>query len=200
MKTLNQIVCVLRSVGGFHQWVAASGRQDLVNNEATMVGYFDSFEVKSGPSGSHVTTCYEPRRTAKKSTLDISEFQAPTEASVGAQKSCVLRLVGDCHEYVDANGRHDLVAGEALVSGSAVPSTVRTGPSNSHAVTVWTFVGATKRSVVPQNDEIGRYALAELFLSDPRKILIIGAARLAGTVDVSNLMDRQSEYLAVAAH
>jgi hypothetical protein len=200
MKTSNQIVCVLRAVGGVHQWVAASGRQDLVNNEATMVGYFDSFELKSGPSGSHVTTCYEPLRGAKKSTLDITEFQAPSKASceVGTQKSCVLRLVGDHHEHVDAYGRFDLVTGETLVSGKAVRSTIKTGPSGSHAVTVWTFVGATQRSVVPQNDETGRYALAELLQGDPRKILIID--RSQGPVqDMSHLLARPADYVGATA-
>ena len=199
MKTVTQIVCVLRSVDGSHQWVAAAGRHDLVNNESSMVGYFDSFEVRTGPSGSNVITCYEPSRSAKTTKLDINDFQTSGNApAAGIQKSCVLRLVGSHHEYVDANGRFDLIAGETLVSGRAVRSTVKTGPSGSHSVSVWNFVGATQRSNVPQNDEIGRYALAELLQGDPRSIVIDGST-FSMPVDVSHLAARPSEYTGVAA-
>ncbi len=184
MKTSNQIVCVLRSVNGIQQWVAAAGRHDLVKDETTMVGHFDSFEVRTGPSGSHVITCYEPQASANPS-------------SAGTYKTCVLRLVGGQHEYVDADGRVDLVAGETIFSGKAVHSTVRTGPSRSHTVTVWNFVGATQRSIVPQNDETGRYALAELLQTDPRRLVIDGST--FGAVDLSSLIGNPTNFVGVAA-
>jgi hypothetical protein len=146
-----QIVCVLRSIDGISQWVAASGRRDLVPNEKVMIGFFDSFEVRTGPSDSHVHTCYEPRRGGMVGALDINEFLSSSSSSateVGSFKTCVVRFVGKQQEYVEALGRVDLVAGEALISGRAVPSTVKSGPSGSHIVTVWTFIGSTHRDVL----------------------------------------------------
>jgi hypothetical protein len=172
MKTSNQIVCVLRSVDGSHQWVAAAGRHDLVNNETSMVGFFDSFEVRTGPSGSDVVTCYEPSRSANTAKLDINEFQSSANvSSAGVHKTCVLRVINGIHRYVDASGRVDLIQGETLVSGKAVSSTVKTGPYRSHTVSIWNFVGATERSVFPRSDE----PTAEMFPLDLRT-LVIGAS------------------------
>lgn len=58
--------------------------------------------------------------------------------------TCVVRLAGKQEEYVNAEGRHDLLAGELTVTGLAVPHSVDCGPCRSHKVTVWTFIGPTK--------------------------------------------------------
>lgn len=180
MKTSNQIVCVLRSINGVHQWVAASGRHDLVNNEATTVGFFNSFEEQTGPSGSHVVTCYEPLRNTAMSKLDINEFNASTRSTkVGSFKTCVVRLIGTHDEFVAAKGRTDLVEGEALVSGNAVSSSVKSGPNGSHVVTVWNFVGAMQRDVVPQGGVVGPFASGEFSHGGLSGLHVIDAAAFA---------------------
>ena len=61
-------------------------------------------------------------------------------------KSCVVRFVGKQHEYVDINGRIDLVAGEKVVTGYATPLHFKSGPAGSDLVEVWDFVDVTELS------------------------------------------------------
>ena len=68
----NELSCVARPVGKGTQWVPAAGRQDLVEGEPTMTGHFSSFVVRSGPSGSHSVTCYEPAPSARQGVLHLN--------------------------------------------------------------------------------------------------------------------------------
>ncbi len=63
------------------------------------------------------------------------------------RKSCVVRFVGKQHEYVDINGRTDLVAGERVVTGFATPLQFMSGSTCAHLVEVWDFVGDAELSI-----------------------------------------------------
>ena len=121
----SSLVCVLRSVAGAFQWVAAAGRTDIVDGETAKVGEFTSFTQKDGPYETDVVTCYEPGRTTDR-----------------VMRGCVVRLVGKQQEYVTMAGRFDLVDGEPMITGFvAIDAYVKDGPSGSNQVPVMRFDG-----------------------------------------------------------
>lgn len=105
MNNGQSIVCVLRHVGKNTQWVLAEGRHDLKPGEATLSGSFSRFSVRSGPSGSHVVSCYTPigrnvhgklGSTGRVDDDSLGETVAPhiAAASLLAQTPDSLRQVG----------------------------------------------------------------------------------------------------------
>jgi hypothetical protein len=144
-SSIKTLVCVLRPAADTgHQWMNAAGRKDLVIGEQTLTGTFTEFEVRTGPSGSHVHTCYEPVATKR--------------GVIARVLTCVLREVGnEGHQWVNAAGRTDLRVGERTATGTFSDFTAKCGPSGSHRVTCHqplnTTEGVYGASVVAEEHE-----------------------------------------------
>lgn len=140
----SNIVCVLRPAGdGAHQWMNIEGRTDLKAGEATLTGTFEQFEVRTGPSGSHVHICYEP--------VNAKRGQLATPRVL----TCVLREVGkEGVQWVSAFGRVDLRVGERTLTGTFTDFTAKSGPSGSHIVTCHLPVKAVEGTYEPEAEPL----------------------------------------------
>lgn len=55
--------------------------------------------------------------------------------------SCVVRSFNGNNEYVRIEDSYNHRVGERVVTGRMAPSVIRSGPSNSHSITVWAVRG-----------------------------------------------------------
>lgn len=131
---IKQVSCVVRPVRGQDEYISITD-SDLIggprDGEAIISGQMESFQVKDGPSGSHVRTVWVPRGATTRS-IHVS---APVT-------TCVVRDVNGVGEYLRVEDLAGLPIaardGERTISGVMEPFVIKAGPSKSHSVTAWT--------------------------------------------------------------
>jgi hypothetical protein len=130
----SQVSCVVRKVRGQDEYISITD-PDLIDGprdgEAITSGQMESFQVKDGPSGSHVRTVWDPRGTSTRSI-----YRTPPVTT------CVVRDVNGVGEYLRVEDIANLPIaarqGERTVSGVMQAFVIKAGPSKSHSVTCWT--------------------------------------------------------------
>lgn len=134
----SQVSCVVRTIRGRQEYVSINDPAlvgGINDGETIYTGRMESFEVKDGPSKSHVRTVWDPRGPVARST-----HRAPSVVT------CVVRDVNGSGEYLRVSDLAGLPIaarqGERTVSGDMTPFTIKAGPSKSHSVTAWMPRGA----------------------------------------------------------
>jgi hypothetical protein len=168
---MNKLVsCVVRLLGNGNELVRIEDSFNHQIGERVVSGWMEPFTIKSGPSGSHRIEVWSPRGVTIVSAFgdffdrSLEERIAEAEAAEAARTnranhsnpvngfaptskvSCVVRSFNGQAELVRIEDSFNHVVGERVLTGAMTSHFIKSGPSGSHSVRVWSPRGRVEES------------------------------------------------------